>query len=345
MIWKKLYQSYLFSYRTAAAIALYCFLIGVFAFGALWGFYAINASWVAPLRISPSNDKIMTMNTQLVASQAQINTLVVNNTNLEKTKIELLIRRGVLVSLVRQLDAAMGHERQANTQSGTELTSLATQKQADLERQRKVIRDNELVRAQIEKDLKAGLITKAEALNQEATLTQFQSNYTDSRVSEVVLRDNIHQKLSNDDLAAVDVLQKQVDLKSQIATIDLQIATGDVQYNNNLMQIDALKKAIATATNSPYFLATKSDHLLTFAFVPYDNQRPVDVNVPVYDCYLSFVVCRYAGKIQAVYSDEEKGINPIYKTDLRGFLVQLSLATPEAAKSKTLFVGRKPLLF
>lgn len=324
---------------------LYGFLVGVLSYGFLWGFYAINTGWIVPLRISPSNDRILTMTSQLVASQTTLNTLVMTNSNLEKTKVELLARRSVLVSLTRQLDAALARERQNNTQSGTELTNLAQQKQADLSRQNQILKDTDAVRTAIERDLKAGLITKAEALSQESTLTQFQNSYTDGRVGEVVLRDNIHQKLSNDDLAAVDTLSKQVDLRSQIATIDLQISTGEDQLKNNLVQIEAIKKAVATTTDSPYFLATKSDHLLTFAFVPYDNQKRVDVGAPVYDCYLSMIACRYAGKIERVYTDEEKATNPFYKTDMRGFLVQLNLEKPEAAKSKTMFVGGKPLLF
>jgi hypothetical protein len=60
---------------------------------------------------------------------------------------------------------------------------------------------------------------------------------------------------------------------------------------------------------------------------------------------LKVLLCRNVGTIKHVFTSEEHGSHPIFRTDLRGFLVQLDLDNQEAAKSKTLFVNRKPLLF
>jgi hypothetical protein len=49
--------------------------------------------------------------------------------------------------------------------------------------------------------------------------------------------------------------------------------------------------------------------------------------------------------VNQVFAGEETAIHPIFKTNLRGFLMQMKLDHPESAKSKTVFLGRKPLLF
>jgi len=57
------------------------------------------------------------------------------------------------------------------------------------------------------------------------------------------------------------------------------------------------------------------------------------------------IICRNVGTVQQIFTDEEKTNNPFpfFKSELRGSLIQLSLAEQESAKEKVLFVGRKPL--
>jgi len=57
------------------------------------------------------------------------------------------------------------------------------------------------------------------------------------------------------------------------------------------------------------------------------------------------VVCKRVGAVKQVFSGEEHATHPIFKTDIRGFLVQMQLDHPESAKSKTVFLNRKPLFF
>ena len=110
-------------------------------------------------------------------------------------------------------------------------------------------------------------------------------------------------------------------------------------------QIDRLKQALATAKQTPYYLSVSGGRLLYFAFVPYDNQRHISIGTAVYDCYLNMVLCRKVGTVKQVFAGEEHAIHPIFRTDIRGFLIQMQLDNPESAKSKTVFLNRKPLLF
>ncbi|MFZ1011323.1 MAG: hypothetical protein WAN65_31085 [Candidatus Sulfotelmatobacter sp.] len=49
--------------------------------------------------------------------------------------------------------------------------------------------------------------------------------------------------------------------------------------------------------------------------------------------------------MKQIFPGEEQATHPIFKTQIRGFLIQMNLDHPESAKSKTVFMGRKPVLF
>ena len=57
------------------------------------------------------------------------------------------------------------------------------------------------------------------------------------------------------------------------------------------------------------------------------------------------VFCRKVGEVKQIFLGEEDITHPIFKTQVRGFTIQMDLSHPNSAKSKTVFLGRKPLLF
>jgi hypothetical protein len=57
------------------------------------------------------------------------------------------------------------------------------------------------------------------------------------------------------------------------------------------------------------------------------------------------ILCRKVGEVKQIFTGEQQAIHPIFKTQIRGFLIQMNLNGNEAAKSRTVFLGRKPLLF
>jgi hypothetical protein len=65
----------------------------------------------------------------------------------------------------------------------------------------------------------------------------------------------------------------------------------------------------------------------------------------IYDCFLNMIGCRKVGSVNQIFPGEEDAIHPIFKTAIRGYLIQMNLQRPESAKSKTVFLGRKPLIF
>ena len=339
---KLLYKSYVSIYRVTAVAVLYGMLAAIAAYAVLMGFYSINKSWIAPVLISPSNDKILALMSQMVTSQQALDNLTVSIGTLQATRAEMINHRAVLQNLNAQLDSAANQQKADNATSGRELMRLIAQKHADLRQTESMVRDLDHTTADIERNLKAGLITRSEALAQETTLAQFKNSFTDAQVGEVMLKDNARQKMTTD-LSAVETMAKSVELKNGLAQLELNIKTGDEQIHNNAVQMASIQKAIRTTQDNPYFVAAQSQHAMEFAFVSWDNQNVIAVDAPVFDCMLSFVVCKKVGAVARIFTEEERATNPILKTDIRGFLVQLTLTDRESAKSKTLFVGREPL--
>jgi hypothetical protein len=337
-------RSFIASYRIAAVFSLYGLLAGIVAYAAVMAFYSLNKSWVAPVLISPSNDRILALTAQIVTSQQTLDGLALNTKNLREARAEMIQHRAILRDLDEQLTNAARREKANNLASGTELTRLAVQKDADVRSTQEMLEEIDRSESDVDRNLKAGLVTRSEALAQRTTLAQFRNAYTDARVSDLVLKDNARQKLTTD-LSAVDTMSKAVELRSELSQLELNIKSGDYQIANNAVQIENIKKAIRTTQDNPYFVAAQSSAPVEMAFLPFDNQGAVTVESPVYDCALSFVWCAKVGTVARVFTEEERATNPVFKTDLRGTFIQLALTEHEAVKSKTLFIGRKPLLF
>jgi hypothetical protein len=339
-----LYKSVVTVYRIFAILTLYLVLAGVLAYGFVMGFYALNTSWAAPVILSPADDKSLDFTEKLVTSRQTLEDLNVDIKKLEDGNAEMNKHRAALEALEPELQAAIAREKRHNLATGPQLMELDKQKQSDNLKTQAVMAQVKEVEAAIDKDLAAGLITKGDAATQRAALNQVQSAYTDSKIGAVLLTDNILEKTTTD-TKTLDVLDKQAELISEIAQLDIAIAVAQKQMYEEKKQIDRLKEAINTAKQTPYYLSVSGATAVNFAFVPYDNQSSASPGSAVYDCYLNMVLCRKVGTVKQIFAGEEHAIHPIFRTDIRGFMIQMQLDHPESAKSKTVFLNHKPLFF
>jgi hypothetical protein len=339
-----LYKSVVTIYRVFAILTLYVVLGGVLAYGFVMGFYALNTSWAAPVILSPTDDKSLDFTEKLVTSKQTLEDLNVDVRRLDGGVEEMNQHRDALLALEPELKAAITREKKHNQATGPQLAELDKQKQADNQKTQAIMAQVKEVEAAIDKDLSAGLITKGDAATQRASLNQAQSSYTDSKINELLLTDSVLEKTATG-TKSMDVLDKQAELASEIAQLDIAIAVAQKQIHEETQQINRLKQALATAKQSPYYLIVSGDSTVYFAFVPYYNQSKVSIGSAVYDCYLNMVACKKVGTVKQLFAGEQHAIHPIFRTDIRGFLIQMQLDQPESAKSKTVFLNRKPLFF
>jgi hypothetical protein len=331
-------------YRIFAVTVLYLVLGGILTYAFIMGFYALSTSWAAPLILSAVDEKSLDFREKLVTSQQTIEDLKVDSQKLQSGIAEMEKHRAALLALEPQLQSAIARERAHNHSTGPQLAALDSEKQTDNVKTKAVLAQLKEVEANINKDLAAGLITKGDAATQLSALNQAQNAYTDSKIAEVLLTDSVLQKTTTG-TDSLEVLEKQAELRSEVAQLDIAINVAQKQLFEETRQIDRLHQAIATAKLSPYYLNAAGGQTLYFAFVPYDNQASAVAGRPIYDCYLNMIVCRKVGTVNQVFAGEETAIHPIFKSNLRGFLMQMNLDHPDSAKSKTVFLGRKPLFF
>ncbi len=331
-------------YRIFAIVVLYLVLAGILTYAFVMGFYAVNSSWAAPVILSAADEKSLDFRAQLVTSQQTIEDLKVDSKKLESGIAEMTKHRAALLALEPELRAAIAREDKHNRATGNELAALDQQKQADNLKTQKVLAQLKDVESNINKDLASGLITQGDAATQLAAINQTQGALTDSKIAEVLLTDSVLTKTTNA-TTTLDVLEKQAELRSEAAQLDIATNVAEKQLQEESRQIDRLHQGIVTAKQSPYYLNASGGQTLYFAFVPYDNQASAVAGQPVYDCYLNMIACRKVGTVKQIFTGEETAIHPIFKTTIRGFLIQMNLDHPDSAKSKTVFLGRKPLLF
>ncbi len=339
-----IYKSVVTIYRIFAIVTLYVVLGGVLAYGFVMGFYALNTSWAAPVILSPVDDKSLDFTEKLVTSRQTLEGLNVDKKRLEEGVAEMNKHKAALLALEPELQAAILRERKHNQATGPQLLELDKQKQSDNLKTQTVLTQVKEVEATIDKDLAAGLITKGDAATQRAALNQAQSSFTDSKIGEVLLTDSILEKTTTD-TKSLDVLDKQAELISEIAQLDIATGVAQKQLHEESQQIDRLRQALATAKQTPYYLTASGDNTVYFAFVPYDNRNNVSSGSSIYDCYLNMIACKKVGTVKQIFAGEEHAIHPIFRTDMRGFLIQMQLDHPESAKSKTVFLNRKPFFF
>jgi hypothetical protein len=331
-------------YRVFAIIVLYLVLLGILTYAFVMGFYALNRSWAAPVILSASDEKSLDFREKLVTSQQTIEDLKVDKNKMDSGLAEMSRHRAALLALERPLQEAIAREQKHNRNTGPQLAALDAQKLADNARTQQILAQLKQMEANINKDLAAGLITKNDAITQLSTLNQAENAYTDSKIAEVLLTDSVLDKTTTG-TNSLDVLVKQAELRSEVAQLDVAINVAENEDQEDARQIQRLREAIATAKQSPYYLNALGHETLYFAFVPYTNQSSAQAGSPIYDCYLNMVVCRKVGTVKQVFAGEEDATHPIFKTAIRGFLIQMTLQGKNAAKSQTVFLGRKPLLF
>jgi hypothetical protein len=332
----------LFLYRSVAIIALYGILIGVLSYISVLGFYAVNTTWIAPTTINPTDEMSLGVSDKLVTSRNAVATLTLDIERQQMGIATLRTQRSSLAALQPIIENAISDKRAEDKASAHKLTDLYAQKNSDNARTTTVLNKVQTVESRIDLDLKAGLITQADAAEAEAQLNQEQNTLTDGKIEAASLYDTVQDK-STANTDTVETVAKEVDLQSQISTLDMELRLAQKEMDSDTAQVEQINQATSAASDTPYFRSTLGNATINLAFVPYDNQKSVSIGAPVYDCYLNFVACRYVGSIKYIFPNEEKLENPIFKTDMRGFLVQLDLTDQNVAQSKTLFVGDKPL--
>src|SRR6202022_2638987 len=136
MLQNALRKCVLFLYRVCAIFLLYAVLAGVLGYVGIMGLYAVNTSWIAPVVLSPADDKTLSLTASLLTTQSTMETLTLDVKRLNDSVAEMKSHLATLVGLEPELEVAIERENKYNAVAGVELASLEKQKRADILRTR-----------------------------------------------------------------------------------------------------------------------------------------------------------------------------------------------------------------
>jgi hypothetical protein len=339
----RLQHGFLPVYRLAAVLTLYGVLACVIGYAVTMGFYALNESWIAPVILSRTDDRSMELAQRIEQGTETLESTTLTRDHTLNMLNEMKEHRAALDRIKPELVEAIRRETEHNRATGARLVNLSARKHDDNTMMDTMLHEVSDAETSIRRELRAGLITRADAAIQLAQLRQTHNVHTDSEIQEVMMQDDILHN-NTTDTRTLEILDKNAELESEIAQLDINIADANKQVETYDDQIHRLYDSISAARQAPYFLSTSvtPGGALQFAFVPYDNKDNAKVGASVYRCFIAMVGCHKVGSVAKIFVGEEHTMNPIFRTDMRGFFVQLELTEPQAAIDKTLFLDHKP---
>lgn len=336
-------------YRRLAFSVLAMFFVGVVSYVSLVAFYLASSSWAAPLVLGPSQDRVLAFQPEIAIIEATIDKQRVELETALSTK-RIVTEQVVQVSkLIGKVGAAMSSESAQLQRMSEAASTLALAKRADTNKQAATTAEARELLKQLDQELTAKLITSDQAAQRRIALTAAFNAVTDGNISALQLETQAQQAATSaqtfnggsTSVAAISAVKQAVELKTILAQLQIQAVTAESSADALQRSIAGAERVLEVAKSSPYYRALREE--VTVAFVPYDNLDDVKVGDKVYDCYLQVILCRHVGSVKTLYEAEEHAKHPLFKTDLRGKLVELQLTDPSSSKSQVVFIGGKPL--
>ena len=338
-----------FIYRYAAI----AFLLGIFSIAAIYGtlvvFYAVNSSWSAPLTLSPTQDRVLSFQPQVAQLEANLNKQRIELTTAQATVKALAAQTEQINHLITRVDGAMSTEAAQLAATGKAIDRVLIDKVIDLKQTEKSIAEAQALLKQIDAEVAAKLITGDQAVQRRISLQAALNAATDARAQAIQLEQQSRQASAtantirggSTSLIGISAARQIVELRAMYAQLEIQLVTATSTVEALTKSIFELERVLDVAKQSPYHRALRES--VTVAFVPYDNLKNVKEGEPVYDCYLQVIACRKVGTVTKLYDAEEYARHPLFKTDLKGRMVEIEFSKPEAALSQVVFIGGKPL--
>jgi hypothetical protein len=318
-------------------------LLGIVGYATIVGYYIAGSSWAAPFTVNSSDTQVLAILSQITTSQATLAALQLDLSQTEENSKFSKSQLASLTKLERNFDSTTQDQREVWDKSARDLQQFDNEAQKSIAELQQDVKQNEELRVIIGKDLKAGLMTKADAATAISSIDNLANTTVSSQVAETTLVDNVrqHQMI---DISSLSVEEQRAQVAFQIGQLESAIKVDNEHAATDQKMMSIINTAINTARLSPYYVAVNSPATVQLAVVPYNGNNQFKAGEPVYECAFGMVICHYVGTVMTTYANEQVFENPLTKTNLRGYLLRLDVSAV-ATRSKSLIIGHKPLLF
>ena len=308
-------------------------------------FFYLNKTWIAPVAISPTDEKVIAARTQLAAQQDLR----------ERTAAELA-----------QADLVISTHKAFQGEFAKAIKGDRADRVAALERLKQLANTASAARSQIHKatndfasssedkmakEWEAGLIDRqsmlagkyqvAQISGQSLTLAEKQAEY-EQRAAELESQARaLEGMVSGKGGAALSYDVLKIKREYEQSRLDLAKALGDKKVLTNSL---ARQDATINDLKASAYLRAMGDEA-TVALVPYQNLERAKPGAKVFACNVSFVWCHEVGKVKEILRGEVSFKHPRRDAQMRGQMVEIQMNDKGATKEDILFVGGKPLGF
>lgn len=307
-------------------------------------FYYLNKSWIAPVAVSPSDEKVLAARSELLAMQDQR----------DRTAAELAQTERVIAahaSFQSEFGKAIQGDRSDRLAALARLKALA----ASAARTRSQIASttNEFAsktESKMAKEFEAGLIDQNTALagkyqiaqmaGANLTIAERQADY-ESKAMELENQARALEAIVNGKSGRGALSYEVLKIKREYTASQLELAKAKADRDVLKTSLARQDQQIADIKSGAYLRAVENN--ATVALVPYANLDGVGPGTPLQACRLGFLVCREVGQVREVLRGEVTFKHPRRDAMVRGQMVELQLDDPSVAQDDVLFVGGKPL--
>lgn len=342
---KKLSGHVVTAYRLLGFVILSIIVVVLVGYLVTTAFFYMSDSWVVPMAVSPTDEKVVSLQSQLAERQ----------TNRDRTAADL-----------EQAERAIAVQQEFQEQFAKAIKSDLEGRKAALGRMYELAAVAASTRRQIKKsnsayasasqkrmaqEWSAGLIDRdtmlsgkfqmAQISSSNLSLAERQAEY-ETRAEDLSAQTKALEALleggdATDGALSYDVLKIKQEFEASRLETERAIATRDMLKT----ALEREEKLVASLKNASYIKAMADEAHV--AFVPYANLDQVKKGSPLYGCALTMIFCKKVGTVIEVLPGEVTFKHPNRDKQLRGQMIELKLEDASSATDEVLFVGGRPL--
>ena len=342
---KKLSSHVVNAYRLLGFVILTIIVIVLVGYLITTAFFYMSNSWIVPMAISPTDEKVVSLQAQLAERQTTRDRTAAE---LDQAERAIAVQQEFQIEFAKAIKSDLDGRKKA-LERMYQLASVAASTRAQVKRANSAYASQQQKR--MAEEWKAGLIDRDSMLNgkfqvaqisgSNLSLAERQAEYETRAADLDAQTRSLEALLSNENgesSLSYDVLKIKQDYEAS------RLETARAIQNRDMLKsaLEREDKLLDSLKKSSYLKALADEAHV--AFVPYANLEHVKKGEPVYGCHLTFFLCGKVGNVIEVLPGEVQFKHPTRDKMLRGQMVEIEIEDEIDATDDVLFVGGRPLL-
>ena len=338
------------AYRLLGFAILTIIVIVLVGYIASTAFYYFSSSWIVPMAVSATDEKVVGLSAQLAEQQNSRDRLADELQQAERSIASQQLFQTEFAKAIRSdlegRKLALGRIRDLATNASRTRAAIKNQNSAYANASRK----------RMQQEYAAGLIDRSAMLSGNFQLAQISSSNLslaerqaefETRAAELEAQTrSLDAVLASAQGNAGTALSYEVlRIKREYDASRLDLAKAIESRDTLKSALERQNKIVSALQQSAYLRALREKAQV--AFVPYSNLSKAEKGSSLYACKLGMLFCYNAGEVLEVMPGEVQFKHPQRDRMLRGQMVVLKLDEDDAdaAADDVLFVGGRPILF